>query len=689
MKHIFCRIIFTLVLAISPFVILGDEGMWTFDNPPLKHWAEKYGFTPDQAMLDHLRLASLRFNSGGSGSFIGKDGLVLTNHHVARGQIQKLSSSDNDMVSNGFYAASIEEELPCPDLELNQLIGMENVTDRIQAAVAEISDPTEAVKKRRAVIAAIEKESLDATGLRSNVVGLYGGGEYWLYRYRRFTDVRLVFAPDRQAAAFGGELDNFTYPRFCLDVAFLRVYENGKPYRPEHYFTWSENGADEDELVLLIGNPGSTNRLHTLAQLEYQRDHLYPLRLKYYDLMLDWINEYAAKGDEQARQASGMIHGYENAKKAVTGEYGGLTNPTIMDKKVREEADFRNRVADNRQLAEKYSAIWTDIAGVVEKEIATLNDRYYKQISGRLFGYALTIVRYVEETPKPDGDRYPGYHDSELPSLEFRLFSPAPTYPEMEEFLLSRLLDKAKQALGKKDPFIKAAVDRKSGAKVAQALFKDTRMTDVEYRKELVEGGQEIVAKSKDPMIVLARKLDPLFRDMHEWREENIRSILTPALEKLGRARFEVYGKSKNPDATFTLRISYGPAVSYTQGTTIEPYRTTLFGLYDRAASFNNQLPFNLSPRWVGMDKKLDLSTPINFVCTADIIGGNSGSPMLNTRGELVGVVFDGNIQQLPGRFVYSDEVARAVGVHSAGILEALEKVYKANRVLEEIKASR
>ncbi len=311
---------------------------------------------------------------------------------------------------------------------------------------------------------------------------------------------------------------------------------------------------------------------------------------------------------------------------------------------------------------------------------------YYKQISGSLFNYALTIVRYVEETPKPDADRYPGYHDSQLPSLEFNLFSPAPTYPEMEEFIAGRLLDQANQTLGRKDPFIKTAMGRRSGAKVAQAHFRNTRMTDVAYRKELIEGGQEAVAKSKDPLIVLARDLDPIFREMHEWREENIRSILTPALEKLGRARFEVYGKSKSPDATFTPRISYGPASSYVLGTTIVPYRTTFFGLYDRAISLDNKPPFDLAPRWVGMEKKLDLSTPINFVCTADIIGGNSGSPMINTRGELVGVVFDGNIQRLPGRFVYSDEQARGVGVHSAGILEALEKVYEADRVLEEIR---
>lgn len=689
MKSSRLKIIILSLLGVIPFLAFSDEGMWTFDNPPLKQWAEKYGFTPDQATLDHLRLASLRFNNGGSGSFVGRNGLVLTNHHVARGQIQKLSTADNDLVADGFYAATLEDELPCPDLELNQLISMENVTERIQRAVAEIADPTEAVKKRRAVRAEIEKESMDATGFRSDVVALYGGGEYWLYRYQRFTDVRLVFAPDRQSAAFGGELDNFTYPRFCLDVAFLRVYENGEPFHPEHYFTWSEKGAEENKLVLLIGNPGSTNRLHTLAQLEYQRDHLYPLRLKNYDRMLQWLKEYSAKGDEQARQASGMLHGYENAKKARTGEYGGLTNPAIMDKKASEEADFRKRVADNRQLAGEYSALWEDIAGVVEQEIATLNDRFNKRIHGTLFNYALTIVRYVEETPKPDAERYPGYHDSELPSLEFRLYSPAPTYPEMEEFIMSRSLDQARKALGKKDPFIKTAMGSKSGAKVASKLFRSTRMAEVDYRQELVEGGLDMVAKSKDPLIVLARKLDPLFREMHEWREENIRSILTPALEQLGRARFEVYGKSRNPDATFTLRISYGPAVGFSQGTTLEPYRTTLFGLYDRAASFNNQPPFNLAPRWEGLEGELDLNTPINFVCTTDIIGGNSGSPMLNTSGELVGVVFDGNIQSLPGRFVYSDEQARAVGVHSAGILEVLDKVYQADRVVEEIRASR
>ncbi|MFB0516184.1 MAG: S46 family peptidase, partial [Candidatus Neomarinimicrobiota bacterium] len=616
------------VLLIAPRLASADEGMWTFDNPPLTQWAEKYNFTPDQAWLDHVRLASLRFNNGGSGSFVSKGGLVLTNHHVARGQIQKLSTPDNDLVANGFYATSLEEELPCPDLELNQLISMENVTDRIQAAVADIIEPAEAIKKRRAVIAEIEKESMDATGLRSDVVALYGGGEYWLYRYKRFTDVRLVWAPEGQAAFFGGDLDNFTYPRHDLDATFLRVYENNEPYHPDHYFTWSESGAEEDELVLVIGNPGSTNRLHTLAQLGYQRDYLYHLTIEYINQLLGWYREYAAQGDEPARQALNNIFGLENALKVRTGEFEGLMNPDIMAKKDQEEEDFRKRIMDNRRLAEEYGEIWSIIEGVVEKEKTTLKESYYREISGNLFRYALTIVRYVEEIPKPDAERYPGFHDSELPSLKFRLFSPAPTYPEMEEYVAGKFLDQAKEVLGKNDPFIKTAMGRKSGSNVAQKLFDGTRMTDVEYRRELVDGGKEAVTKSKDPLIVLARKLDPLFREMHEWREENISGVLTPALEKLGRARFDVFGKSKNPDATFTLRISYGPAASYIMGTTVVPYKTTFFGLYDRATSMGNKSPFNLAPRWVGKDKQLDLSTPVNFVCTADIIGGNSGSPM-------------------------------------------------------------
>ncbi len=606
MKFSRTKIVLLALLWAVPFLAFSDEGMWTFDNPPLKIWSDKYGFTPDQAMLDHMRLASLRFNSGGSGSFVGRDGLVLTNHHVARGQIQKLSTPDNDLVTKGFYAAALDEELPCPDLELNQLISMEDVTERILAAVADITDPAEAVKKRQAVMAGIEKESMDATGLRSDVVALYGGGEYWLYRYRRFTDVRLVFAPEQQAAFFGGDLDNFTYPRHDMDITFVRVYENGEPYHPEHYFTWSEKGAQEDELVLVIGNPGSTNRLHTLAQLEYQRDHLYPLRLMYYGQMLGWLNAYAAKGSEQRRQASQMIFGYENATKAVTGEYGGLKNPVLLAKKAREEEDFRKQVMGNRRLAQEYGQIWSTIEEVVEKEKAVLNERYYRRIIGTLFEYALTIVRYVEEIPKPDGERYPGYHDSELPSLEFRLYSPAPTYPEMEAFLLGKFLDQAKEVLGKKDSFIKTVMGRKSGSKAMQSLFENTRMTDLNYRKELVQGGKEAVAQSKDPLIVLARNLDPIFREMRKWREENIEGVLTPALEKLGRARFETYGKSKNPDATFTLRISYGPASNYTVGTTTVPFRTTFYGLYDRAVSLNNQPPFNLARRWVGMDKKLD-----------------------------------------------------------------------------------
>jgi hypothetical protein len=663
--------------------------MWTFDNPPLKHWAERYGFTPDQAALDHIRLTCVRFSSGGTGAFVGKNGLVFTNHHLVRGVVQSLSTAEYNYVEEGYYATSFESELKCPGLELNQLVSMENVTDRIYSGLAGITDPVEAVKIRDAIKAEIEKESLDATGLKSNVIKLYGGGEYWLYRFKRFTDVRLVFAAESQAANFGGDLDNFTYPRYAMDVAFVRVYENDAPYQPEHYFKWSANGASENELVLLVGNPGSTNRLYTLSQIEYMRDHYYPMVLEYQEIYLEIFDAFRQKGTEEARRVAHKISSLKNWQKASSGEYSGLLDEELIAWKAKEEADFRERIGQDRKLSEQYSDTWTVIENAVAKERKISTQRRYRSFESSLLRYARTIVMYVEEISKPDSERYPGYHDAQLPSLLDRLYSTAAVYPDMEEFIVGRGLEVAKEKLGKDDPFIIATLGRKSGQKVAKGLFGKTKLMDVDYRRSLIEGGSEAVKQSKDPLIKLARKLDPLNREMTKVYRAEIESIRTPALEKLGRAQFEIYGKSKHPDANFTLRISYGVASGYGLGTTREPFRTTIYGLYDRSASFGNQPPFDLGKHWAGKEMELDLSTPLNFVLTTDTIGGNSGSPMINTSSEIVGINFDRNIHGLTRRFIYSDKQGRSVGVHSAGILEALAKVYNADRVIEEIEASR
>ncbi|RMF69442.1 MAG: S46 family peptidase [Calditrichaeota bacterium] len=663
-----------------------DEGMWTFDNPPVKQLQEKYGFTPTQEWLDHVRLASVRFNDGGSGAFVSPYGLVMTNHHVAVGQLQKLSSEKQDYVATGFYARTAEEELKCPDLELNVLMSMEDVTQRVLSAVKEGMTEEEALKARKAEIAKIEKESLEKTGLRSNVIDLYHGGEYWLYRYKKYTDVRLVFAPERQAAYFGGDMDNFTYPRYDLDVAFFRVYEDGKPVKPQHYLKWNNDGVKKDELVFVSGNPGSSNRLHTYAQLEYLRDYQYPLILKYIDLRIKILQEYAKKGPEQERRALVQLFGLNNAKKALTGEYQGLLDKDLMAKKKQEEEAFRAKVASNDEWMKTYGDAWDVIADVTKKQAHMAKANFYRSLRGsRLASIATNIVRYVTEIKKPDGERLDGFHDAQLESLKFRLFSPAPVYLDMEEAILAGTLQMSLEELGPDDPFIKTVLNGKSPQEVARTLFEKTKLADVAYRKSLVEGGEKAVKKSKDPLIVLARKLDPMLREQIKWRKEHVESILTPASEKIAKARFAVYGKSVYPDATFTLRLSYGTVKGFPVNGTRAPYKTTLYGLYDRALSFDKQGDYRLPDRFWQRQDKLNLATPVNFVSTCDIIGGNSGSPVINRKGELVGLIFDGNIQSLPGRFMYDEKVNRAVAVHSAYIIEALRKLYDANTLADEI----
>ncbi|MCS7182046.1 MAG: S46 family peptidase [Thermoanaerobaculum sp.] len=676
----------TLVTALAT----AEEGMWTFDNPPTKQLAEKYGFTPTQEWLDHLRLSSVRFNDGGSGSFVSPTGLVLTNHHVALGQLQKVSSPQKDYVADGFLARTPEEELRCPDLELNVLVSMENVTERVLAAVKPGMSEKEANDARKAAIAAIEKASMEQTGLRSDVVTLYHGGEYWLYRYKKYTDVRLVFAPEQQIAFFGGDPDNFTYPRYDLDMALFRVYEDGKPVKPQHYLKWNPKGAQEGELVFVSGHPGSTNRLFTLAQLETLRDVTYPLRLAGIERRLAVARAYAARGKEQARQAAGMIFGLENSKKALSGEYKGLKDPQLMNLKAQQEQELRSRVAANTAWQKAYGDAWAAIEKAQQIFRARAKEYTYRRLSGfRLPGMALNIVQLVAEVQKPDGERLDGFHDSQLPSLKFRLFSPAPVYPEFEEVLLADGLREALEQLGPNDPFVKAALAGKSPEEVAKEAIAGTRLADPEFRKKLVEGGVDAVSASTDPLIALARRVDPLLRQERKWYEDQVESVVRAAGEKIGKARFAIYGKTMYPDATFTLRLAYGTVTGYPYNGTVAPPKTTFFGLYDRAASFDYKPPFHLPQRFLDRRQTLDLATPLNFVCTCDIIGGNSGSPVVNRNGELVGLIFDGNIESLVGRFVFDLTANRAVAVHSAGMTEALRKLYDAEFLLQELLAQR
>jgi hypothetical protein len=665
---------------------VAEEGMWTFDNPPLKLLQERYGFSPTPEWLEHVRLASVRFNDGGSGSFVSPRGLVLTNHHVALGQLQKVSSPQKDYVKDGFYARTAAEELKCPDLELNVLVSLQDVTARVQGAVKKGMSEEEALKARKAESAKIEKESLEATGLRSDVVPLYNGGEYWLYRYKKYTDIRLVFAPEQQIAFFGGDPDNFTYPRYDLDFALFRVYENGQPVASKHFLRWSARGAADGELVVVSGHPGSTDRLTTMAGIELQRDYLFPLALKTLKRRLGVLKQYAEQGAEQTRQAARLIFGIENSIKARTGQYNGLLDKTLIAEKQKQESELRALVAANPEWAKAYGPAWDAIAGA-EKEFQEKVKPYrFRNLrSARLAGLALEIVQYVMEVKKPDGERLDGFHDSQLESLRFRLFSPAPIYPEMEKVLLTNSLQESLDELGAEDPFVKAALAGRTPAEVANEVIEGSKLADPALRKSLVEGGEAAVEASADPLIVFARRIEPAVREMYKWHEDNVESVEIAAGEKIGKARFAAYGKSAYPDATFTLRLTYGSVKGYPMNGTQAPPATTFYGLYDRAYSFGLKGPYELPPRYLERKNALELTTPLNFVSTCDTTGGNSGSPVVNRQAELVGLIFDGNIESLVGDFVYNLENNRSVSVHSAAIVEALRKLYDAGALADEL----
>ena len=673
-----------LLMAAVP-MIQAEEGMWTFDNPPLKQLAAKYNFHPTQAWLDHLRLASVRLNDGGSGSFVSPNGLLLTNHHVARGQLQKNSTAEHDYLRDGFYAATPDEEMKSPDLEVNVLVGMEDVTARVQSAAKGIGDQTKALKARDAAIAAIEKESKDKTGLRSDVVSFYQGGEYWLYRYKAYTDVRLVFAPEQQAAFFGGDPDNFTYPRYDLDMALFRVYENGKPLRTDNFLKWSAKGAAPGELIFISGHPGSTERDDTVAQLLMERDVRGPAVTEYFQRRIATAQAFAAQGPEQARLVGSTIFGLQNSLKVYLGRGEALADPAILAKQQADENEFRAKVNANKEWKKAYGKAWDEIARAEEKVKPEIKGQLFRRTDSRLFTLALQTVQYVAEIKKPDGERLPQYHDAGLDTLKFQLLSPAPIYPSTEKLFMAAALKLCQEKLGKDDAFAQAILQGGDVDATVNALVDGTKMADPAVRKALLDGGEAAVAASTDPMIVAARRADPILREAQRRIHDTVTSVLTPAGEKLGQARFLIYGKDAYPDATFTLRLSYGTVEGYPYNGTIAPPFTTFYGLYDRAASFSNKPPFDLTAKEAAGRDKLDLATPLDFVATGDIIGGNSGSPVVNRDGELVGLIFDGNIESMAGDFVYDGAKNRAVAVHSSGMIEGLRKLYGAGALADEL----
>ena len=576
-----------------------------------------------------------------------------------------------------------------PDLEINVLVGMQDVTARVQGAAKGIADDAKALKAREAEIAAITKESKDKTGLRSDIVSFYSGGEYWLYQYKAYTDVRLVFAPEQQAAFFGGDPDNFTYPRYDLDMALFRVYDNGKPLHTDNYLKWSAKGAAPGELIFISGNPGSTSRQDTMAELLVERDVVEPAVTDYLKRRIAAAQAYAAKGPEQARQVGSTIFGLQNSLKVYVGRAEALADKNLIAKKQAEEDDFRRKVAANPEWEKEYGSAWGTIAKAEEQVKPEFRYRIYRRTDSRLFTIALLLVQYSAEIKKPDGERLAQFHDANLQSLKFQLLSPAPITKDTEKLFMKTALNLGEEKLGKDDAYIQAVLNGGPVDATVDSMVDGTKLGDVAVRKELMDGGEAAIAASTDPMIVAARRVDPIVRESQRKMRDTIESVLTPAGEKLGKARFLVYGKNAYPDATFTLRLSYGTVDGYPYNGTIAPPFTTYYGLYDRAYSFSNKAPFNLTPKQEAGLSKLDLATPLDFVSTGDIIGGNSGSPVVNREGELVGLIFDGNIESLAGDFVYDGTRNRAVAVHSAGMIEGLRKLYGAAALADELEGKK
>jgi hypothetical protein len=680
-KTLAFALLFSSLALSSP--ARADEGMWTFDHFPAAKVQAAYGFAPSRAWLDHVRLSSGRL-PGCSSSFVSAQGLVMTNHHCAVGCLAALSSRGQDFVAAGFYAKSFEDEVKCPGSDFLQLAAITDVTATIRTATAG--------KTGRALLDARqnkERELRNACGrsetVRCDVVSLYHGGAYQLYRYNRFGDVRLVFAPEFSVAQFGGDPDNFNFPRYDYDLTFLRVYQNDKPAATPDHLQWSKDGAKAGELVFVPGNPGGTRRELTVAQLAYLRDIDLPRRIANTAEYRGILEQYLTEGAEQKRQANETLFFLENTYKELLGEQQALVDPQFFGEKVSEERALRAAVAKNKELEAQYGSAWDALAGVQARKAQLRATQTYiaSGPSSRLFGYARTLVRLAAEKAKPEAQRLPGFDDISLTAMTRRLQARAPVYRGSEELQLTYWAKRMREELGPDDAFVKTVLGAQSPTQWAHALVAGTKLDDAAARLELANGGQSAIEGSTDTLIRFAASIDTVARAAQRKYEDEVTAPESKASEAVAKARFAVLGTSIDPDATFTLRLSYGTVKGFpdANGTAVAPF-TSIAGLYARATGAD---PYDLPKSWLDAKPALDLQTPMNLSTTNDIIGGNSGSPLIDQNANVVGLIFDGNIYSLGGDFGFDARRNRAVAVDSRALIAALRTVYHADRIVAEI----
>lgn len=677
------------ILVVLFFVIpsaQADEGMWTLNNFPKKLVEKKYHFNASDQWLNHVQLSSARLAGGCSGSFVSATGLVMTNHHCAAKCIEQLSNSKKDYIESGFYATRLEDEVKCPEIEVNKLISMTDVTSAIQNATQNLAEK-EYNEKLKAEIASIEKScSAGSERIRCDVVSLYHGGVYNLYKYERYQDVRLVFAPEFATAFFGGDPDNFMFPRYDLDVSFLRVYDQQKPLQTKDFFKWSQSGAKTSELTFVTGHPGSTSRLLTVSDLEYTRDEKIPKNLVLMSEMRGLLTEFQRRGPEQKRIAKGRLFSVENYLKAMKGRFLTLTDKKFFATKLAQEKTLVQKINSSPKLKKEYGQAFklNAEANLKLKNIATELDFVETNTYGsKLFSIARQLIRSSEEMTKPNEQRFHEYTDSSLPQMKQALFSSAPIYDDLEISMVTFWLTKMRENLTADHPFVKKVLGQKSPEELATEIVKNSKLKDLQLRHTLFDGGKAKINASTDSMIAFAKLIDPEARRIRKIYEDEIESVLKKNAEKIAKAQFAVYGSQTYPDATFTLRISYGQVKAYEEnGHNVLP-QTTFAGAFSR---HTGKEPFALPDSWLKAKDKMNLETHLDFCSTNDIIGGNSGSPVINQKAEIVGIIFDGNIQSLGGDFGYDESVNRAVAVDSAGILESLDKIYGATRLTSELK---